>query len=82
LRSALPAASRHQRQPHARRHAHPSKAYPGRKWLFWQYSGPGLSHGVNEKIDLNVFHGSEGEWQNWVQARACGGGPQPFLVLM
>lgn len=50
--------------------AHPSKVYPGRKWLFWQYSGSGLSHGVNEKIDLNVFHGSEGEWHNWVQARA------------
>ena len=26
--------------------AHPSKVYPGRKWVFWQYSGSGLSHGV------------------------------------
>ena len=25
---------------------HPSKVYPGRKWVFWQYSGSGLSHGV------------------------------------
>ena len=24
---------------------HPSKVYPGRKWLFWQYSGSGLSQG-------------------------------------
>lgn len=44
---------------------HPSKVYPGRKWLFWQYSGSGLSHGVEGKIDLNVFHGSEDEWHRW-----------------
>ncbi|MCA1490660.1 glycoside hydrolase family 25 protein [Ensifer sp. NBAIM29] len=50
--------------------AHPSKVYPGRKWLFWQYSGSGLSHGVDGRIDLNVFHGSEEEWQNFVAARS------------
>jgi lysozyme len=44
----------------------PSKVYPGRKWLFWQYSGSGLSHGVDGKIDLNVFSGSESEWHRWV----------------
>ncbi len=48
--------------------AHPSKVYPGRKWLFWQYSGSGLSHGVKEKIDLNVFSGSEGDWHQWLNA--------------
>ncbi|WP_310420795.1 GH25 family lysozyme [Mycoplana sp. BE70] len=46
--------------------AHPSKRYPGRKWVFWQYSGSGLSHGVSEKIDLNVFRGSVEDWHNWV----------------
>ncbi|OBZ92069.1 glycosyl hydrolase [Pararhizobium polonicum] len=46
--------------------AHPSQVYPGRKWLFWQYSGSGLSHGVEGRIDLNVFHGSEEEWHRWV----------------
>jgi len=46
--------------------AHPSKRYPGRKWVFWQYSGSGLSHGVSGRIDLNVFYGSEGQWRNWV----------------
>ena len=46
--------------------AHPSKVYPGRKWLFWQYSGSGLSHGVDGRIDLNVFHGSEDDWHRWV----------------
>ncbi|MDK1374567.1 MULTISPECIES: GH25 family lysozyme [unclassified Sinorhizobium] len=50
--------------------AHPSKVYPGRKWLFWQYSGSGLSHGVDGRIDLNVFHGSENEWHRWAAAGA------------
>ena len=49
---------------------HPSKVYPGRKWVFWQYSGSGLSHGVDGRIDLNVFHGSEGEWRQWVGRHA------------
>lgn len=48
---------------------HPSKVYPGRKWVFWQYSGSGLSHGVSGKIDLNAFYGSNEQWQQWL-ARA------------
>lgn len=44
---------------------HPSQVYPGRKWVFWQYSGSGLSHGVTGKIDLNVFNGSENDWYRW-----------------
>ncbi|MEZ2132947.1 MULTISPECIES: GH25 family lysozyme [unclassified Sinorhizobium] len=50
--------------------AHPAHVYPGRKWLFWQYSGSGLSDGVDGKIDLNVFNGDEGDWHDWVEARA------------
>jgi lysozyme len=46
--------------------AHPTKIYPGRKWVFWQYSGSGLTQGVEGKIDLNVFHGSESDWHSWV----------------
>lgn len=46
--------------------AHPSKVYPGRNWVLWQYSGTGLSKGVGEKIDLNAFNGSERDWHNWV----------------
>ena len=49
---------------------HPSKVYPGRDWVFWQYSGSGLSHGVKGRIDLNVFHGSEETWRAWVGATA------------
>jgi lysozyme len=46
--------------------AHPEKVYPGRDWLFWQYSGSGLSHGVSGRIDLNVFNGDEGDWWRWL----------------
>ncbi|MER8521166.1 muramidase [Mesorhizobium sp. M0644] len=49
--------------------AHPSKVYPGRKWLFWQYSGSGLSHGVRGRIDLNVFRGDERAWRDWTGGR-------------
>lgn len=45
---------------------HPSKVYPGRDWVFWQYSGSGLSQGVNGRIDLNVFHGDESAWWRWL----------------
>jgi lysozyme len=45
---------------------HPSKVYPGRNWVFWQYSGSGLSHGVKGRIDLNVFHGNEDAWRKWL----------------
>ena len=48
---------------------HPSKVYPGRKWLFWQYSGSGLSHGVTGRIVLNVFHGDERQWRAWAGGR-------------
>ncbi|MGI6852563.1 glycoside hydrolase family 25 protein [Mesorhizobium sp. 1B3] len=51
---------------------HPSKVYPGRDWVFWQYSGSGLSHGVKGKIDLNVFHGTESQWRRWVAAHTAG----------
>ena len=50
--------------------AHPSKIYPNRKWVFWQYSGSGLSHGVDGRIDLNAFHGTEAQWHEWVARKA------------
>lgn len=45
---------------------HPSKVYPGRNWVFWQYSGSGLSQGVKGRIDLNVFNGDEATWRRWL----------------
>lgn len=46
--------------------AHPAKVYPDRDWVFWQYSGSGLSHGVSGRIDLNAFNGDEGDWWRWL----------------
>ncbi len=51
--------------------AHPKKVYPDRKWVFWQYSGTGLSHGVKGEIDLNVFNGDPSSWNRWL-ARSAG----------
>jgi lysozyme len=45
---------------------HPSKVYPQRNWMFWQYSGSGLSQGVDGRIDLNVFRGNEKQWREWL----------------
>lgn len=50
--------------------AHPKKRYPNRDFLFWQYSGTGLSRGHPTKIDLNVFNGSESAWHKWVAREA------------
>eukprot|EP01035_Chromulina_nebulosa_P040775 gene40775-55119_t len=50
--------------------AHPAVRYPEREWLFWQYSGTGLSQGANGKIELNVFYGSENDWQRWINGKA------------
>lgn len=49
---------------------HPSRVYPDRKWLFWQYSGSGLSTGVDGRIDLNVFNGDERAWWRWLASAA------------
>jgi len=48
---------------------HPGKVYPDREWLFWQYSGSGLSQGVEGQIDLNVFNGDENDWWSWLSGR-------------
>lgn len=32
-------------------------------WIFWQYSKTGKVAGVNENIDLNVFHGTKSDLQ-------------------
>ncbi len=48
----------------------PSKAFPGQRWRFWQYSATGLIPGIAGEVDLNVFSGSRAEWAEWVAARA------------
>jgi lysozyme len=49
---------------------HPAQVFENRKWIFWQYSGSGLSQGVDGKIDLNVFNGSADAWYRWVSSNA------------
>ncbi|QKV18354.1 glycoside hydrolase family 25 protein [Oricola thermophila] len=48
---------------------HPQKVYPGRDWVFWQYSGTGRAKGVSTHIDLNVFNGTERDWHEWLSRR-------------
>lgn len=46
--------------------AHPSVRYPGRKWLFWQYTGTGIIPGINGISDINVFAGTRKSWRQWL----------------
>lgn len=36
------------------------------KWHFWQYSQQGKIQGINQPVDLNVFYGSEADWQHFL----------------
>jgi lysozyme len=45
---------------------HPSQAYPGADWAFWQYSGTGLVPGIAGEVDLNAFAGSREAWAAWL----------------
>jgi lysozyme len=46
----------------------PDKIYPGKRWSFWQYTGTGVVPGADGGVDINVFAGSEAEWQRWLRA--------------
>ncbi len=48
---------------------HPKDLYDGHPWTFWQYTSTGLVPGIPGKVDINVFAGSEAEWQAWLAAR-------------
>lgn len=50
--------------------SHPSQAFPGQGWTFWQYSGTGLVPGVSGRTDLNVFAGSATNWAKWLSVRS------------
>lgn len=42
--------------------AEPPQKYPGRQWLFWQWTQTGTMSGVNAEVDRNAFYGSSDEW--------------------
>lgn len=46
--------------------AQPRFKYDMRPWVFWQYTGTGLAPGFRGPVDLNVFNGTEAQWQRWV----------------
>lgn len=48
--------------------AHPKVTYPGRNWVFWQYTGTGRMSGLAGDIDINVFAGSRRQWRKWLKA--------------
>ena len=48
---------------------HPRSIYPGQKWSFWQYTGTGQIPGIEGNADINVFSGSQDQWQEWVRTR-------------
>ena len=49
---------------------HPSEAFPGATWSFWQYSGTGLVPGVGGPVDVNAFAGSREAWAAWLGAHS------------
>ena len=38
-----------------------------RPWTFWQKTNQGKISGINKNVDLNVFHGDEKQWQQFLQ---------------
>lgn len=45
---------------------HPKVTYPGRNWVFWQYTGTGRIKNHEGDIDINVFAGSRAQWNDWL----------------
>ncbi|WP_445116979.1 glycoside hydrolase family 25 protein [Acinetobacter sp. WZC-1] len=38
-----------------------------RRWTFWQHTSQGHIPGIARPVDLNVFHGSEPQWQDFLK---------------
>ncbi|MGL3605096.1 glycoside hydrolase family 25 protein [Rhizobium sp. G187] len=45
---------------------HPSEIYPARNWAFWQYTSTGVVPGIDVPTDINVFSGTQKNWNAWV----------------
>lgn len=39
----------------------------GRPWTFWQKTNQGKISGINKNVDLNVFHGDEKQWKQFLE---------------
>lgn len=55
--------------------AHANKQKPelkdGRDWLFWQYSQTGRIDGIATAVDLNVYAGSQHDWQQFLDTQTA-----------
>lgn len=49
---------------------HPNGTYDGENWSFWQYTSTGLIPGITGEVDVNVFAGSKGTWEEWLARRS------------
>ncbi len=60
----------------------PNMGMPG-KWTFWQYDSEARLRGYSgeeEYIDLNVFHGKEAEWMNFLENHTVSGDHDTTLI--
>lgn len=39
----------------------------GRPWTFWQRTNQGSIQGITKNVDLNVFHGDENQWRQFLE---------------
>lgn len=37
----------------------------GKNWTFWQYSHKGSIPGIDSDVDLDLWHGTASEWQQY-----------------
>ncbi|MBN9445400.1 MAG: hypothetical protein J0I67_00640, partial [Bosea sp.] len=45
--------------------ARPEERYPGRRWLFWQFTTTGRVSGIEGPVDRNAFAGSIQQFQTY-----------------
>lgn len=43
-----------------------SETPPDMDWLLWQYTHRGQISGISGPVDINVFNGSDNDWQQWL----------------
>jgi lysozyme len=46
--------------------AEPRQLYPGRPFVYWQFTSTGRIPGIVGDVDRNVFNGSAEDWSRWL----------------
>lgn len=47
---------------------HPTQKYGSHPFTFWQYTGTGVVPGLKGNADINVFNGTQRDWNKWLAA--------------